>query len=270
MSTRIDTDNNLDFYPRSPCGERRVHYDNYHLHCVISIHALLAESDCSGSQQPAGTTNFYPRSPCGERLEKVPADVYYQAFLSTLSLRRATKHSKFCRKSLTISIHALLAESDQSSAKSTPDEAYFYPRSPCGERQMELNRTTSRITFLSTLSLRRATSQHIGIRVNKTQFLSTLSLRRATVFLWWGVRKAVDFYPRSPCGERLRQRLIKLWKLRFLSTLSLRRATYHQILLPRSANYFYPRSPCGERLTLICDVIAVMTISIHALLAESD
>ena len=34
-----------DFYPRSPCGERRVHYDNYNLHCVISIHALLAESD---------------------------------------------------------------------------------------------------------------------------------------------------------------------------------------------------------------------------------
>ena len=34
-----------NFYPRSPCGERRVHYDNYNLHCVISIHALLAESD---------------------------------------------------------------------------------------------------------------------------------------------------------------------------------------------------------------------------------
>ena len=37
------------------------------IHGRISIHALLAESDCSGSQQPAGTTNFYPRSPCGER-----------------------------------------------------------------------------------------------------------------------------------------------------------------------------------------------------------
>ena len=35
----------VDFYPRSPCGER-LHYDNYNLHCVeISIHALLAESD---------------------------------------------------------------------------------------------------------------------------------------------------------------------------------------------------------------------------------
>ena len=35
----------VDFYPRSPCGER-LHYDNFYLHCVeISIHALLAESD---------------------------------------------------------------------------------------------------------------------------------------------------------------------------------------------------------------------------------
>ena len=64
MAGRITSN---DFYPRSPCGERRVtvlgvqhragisihallaesdHYDNYNLHCVeISIHALLAESD---------------------------------------------------------------------------------------------------------------------------------------------------------------------------------------------------------------------------------
>ena len=25
-----------------------MHYDNYNLHCVISIHALLAESDIDG------------------------------------------------------------------------------------------------------------------------------------------------------------------------------------------------------------------------------
>ena len=55
------------------------------------------------------------------------------------------------------------------------------------------------------------------------------------------------FYPRSPCGER-----------------------HPAWCLPASVRYFYPRSPCGERR----DVIAVMTeaqsISIHALLAESD
>ena len=56
----------------------------------ISIHALLAESDKDRPRPSTGIYNFYPRSPCGERLEKVPADVYHQAFLSTLSLRRAT------------------------------------------------------------------------------------------------------------------------------------------------------------------------------------
>ena len=33
------------FYPRSPCGERRVFYVNILASQVISIHALLAESD---------------------------------------------------------------------------------------------------------------------------------------------------------------------------------------------------------------------------------
>ena len=100
-------------------------------------------------------------------------------------------------------------------------------------------------------------------------FLSTLSLRRATHQEWSGSQHAPDFYPRSPCGERLRHRLIELWKLRFLSTLSLRRATMTDgsicfdssisihALLAESDNfrcavkcgiaYFYPRSPCGER-----------------------
>ena len=45
-----------------------VHYDNYNLHCTISIHALLAESDDRHSEN------------CQAR----------QGFLSTLSLRRAT------------------------------------------------------------------------------------------------------------------------------------------------------------------------------------
>ena len=35
-------------------------------------------------------------------------------------------------------------------------------------------------------------------------------------------------------------------------------------------SYFYPRSPCGERRCLRCCAISCITISIHALLAESD
>ena len=55
------------FYPRSPCGERRIHYDNFNLHCTISIHALLAESDSNESSEHTNNGDFYPRSPCGER-----------------------------------------------------------------------------------------------------------------------------------------------------------------------------------------------------------
>ena len=35
------------FYPRSPCGERRMEVDGVSYNVWISIHALLAESDQS-------------------------------------------------------------------------------------------------------------------------------------------------------------------------------------------------------------------------------
>ena len=78
----------------------------------ISIHALLAESDPSGSKYSGCSAHFYPRSPCGERrancnCRSARPDFYPRSpcgerqwegmkslseveFLSTLSLRRAT------------------------------------------------------------------------------------------------------------------------------------------------------------------------------------
>ena len=122
---------------------------------------------------------FYPRSPCGERLwvlRKVPI---LGIFLSTLSLRRATVgasqgadsghisiHALLAESDMFagilphdggISIHALLAESDVAPVLAIGRAGYFYPRSPCGERQSRaVSRQTAR-KFLSTLSLRRAT-----------------------------------------------------------------------------------------------------------------
>ena len=105
------------------------------LFLIISIHALLAESDfwkaaptttCSiflstlslrratveNHTDGAGNRNFYPRSPCGERRRAHVAAVARSQFLSTLSLRRATNSRRFLRPQNGISIHALLAESD--------------------------------------------------------------------------------------------------------------------------------------------------------------
>ena len=125
----------IHFYPRSPCGERLFLYCNYPFKLFISIHALLAESDeplkalymilslflstlslrratpRSGTFRSAH--NFYPRSPCGERLV---GDVWA------------------CRWP-DISIHALLAESDQELFRIVKPSYNFYPRSPCGERR---------------------------------------------------------------------------------------------------------------------------------------
>ena len=202
MLTRIDTGNSTDFYPRSPCGERPV------------------------TTLGAGSVrDFYPRSPCGERrllnsswissikflstlslrratTVQIVIIVMYALFLSTLSLRRATEVIAAMTEAQSISIHALLAESD------------------CQwRRSVKLFRQ-----FLSTLSLRRAT-RLMYFWLCGLLFLSTLSLRRATVKL-----------------------LLQLMKVPlFLSTLSLRRAT-----LRRNAD-------CSCR-----------SISIHALLAESD
>ena len=190
----------------------------------ISIHALLAESDLFEYIQ-AGTgilflstlslrraterlnnriktyRNFYPRSPCGERL-------------------RQSRNSQNINR---ISIHALLAESDQKRPKHQTQTQNFYPRSPCGER------------------------------------LPFVMLSSGKEY----------FYPRSPCGERLFHKSLLTYPLYFYPRSPCgERQTYYCENSPQIN--FYPRSPCGERpasdsLSDTSDVI-----SIHALLAESD
>ena len=146
-----------DFYPRSPCGERRyslrpppargeisIHAllaESDHARvgvaagAVISIHALLAESDVLRQGLGSWSSYFYPRSPCGER----------QQF------------GRLCFQRQPISIHALLAESDCAPSITPTASRNFYPRSPCGERR----------------------EYWVG-----------------------GYGTANNFYPRSPCGER--------------------------------------------------------------------
>ena len=83
-----------DFYPRSPCGERQAVCRCFWRGTEISIHALLAESDSTRMVVKFSVQYFYPRSPCGERLITVRVFCVINAFLSTLSLRRATCYKK--------------------------------------------------------------------------------------------------------------------------------------------------------------------------------
>ena len=121
----------------------------------------------------------------------------------------------------------------------------FYPRSPCGERPLNLLNPRPARLFLSTLSLRRATDDQTTTN-NGTTFLSTLSLRRAT----YG-------------------RINDISRLIFLSTLSLRRATqcppYHRYRFQISIHALLAES---DRQTSL--LLRGSAISIHALLAESD
>ena len=127
-----------------------------------------------------------------------------------------------------ISIHALLTESDRHMPSQTPAPAYFYPRSPYGERPGQLQQRTTHKDFYPR---------------------SPYGERRR---LPSPGQAGEDFYPRSPYGER---RACPLWTTalpRFLSTLSLRRATSICCAPGCITADFYPRSPYGERLPLEC------------------
>ena len=190
-------------------------------------------------------------------------------FLSTLSLRRATRGAWCCAGLLDISIHALLAESDLRSIclgsagwisihallaeSDNPD--WFGRLVPAG--------------FLSTLSLRRATRQALPLVIIFKISIHAL-LAESDVFISSRSFQYHDFYPRSPCGERLPLCGRGYKEMIFLSTLSLRRATLPPTTLAPSSSYFYPRSPCGERLVPVLLSFSYSIISIHALLAESD
>ena len=147
------------------------------------------------------------------------------------------------------------------------------------------------IQFLSTLSLRRATllfwgeqyggkisihallAESDGASNNPQHLPLAISIHALLAESDQGLPhldiRALDFYPRSPCGERRRkQQVHELWLgflstlslrraticgrsattcARFLSTLSLRRATGAALWRADRLADFYPRSPCGER-----------------------
>ena len=153
------------------------------------------------------------------------SDITREKFLSTLSLRRATALPETHASPSWISIHALLAESDGASQGADTGDKIFLST-------LSLRRATVRDVepglvnrlFLSTLSLRRATPNKQPTKEVHTIFLSTLSLRRATRRHRGNDRRPIDFYPRSPCGERHIKETPVYFKCNF-----------------------YPRSPCGER-----------------------
>ena len=168
-----------NFYPRSPCGERR-------LWVYLVGFAFLFLSTLSLRRATSLLcfmihllSYFYPRSPCGERHSSVNTADQEARFLSTLSLRRATGRINDISRLMKISIHALLAESDPG-----------------------LVRHGVGIAISIHALLAESDLQYFGLVDLIHVFLSTLSLRRVTVLALCSCGGVFDFYPRSPCGER--------------------------------------------------------------------
>ena len=102
------------------------------------------------------------------------------------------------------------------------------------------------------------------------EFLSTLSLRRATRVQGGQFPGLCNFYPRSPCGERLRETVPGGRHVIFLSTLSLRRATQWEGMKSLSEVISIHALLAESDLNNINSSVTTADISIHALLAESD
>ena len=173
--------------------------------------------------------HFYPRSPCGERLFVRLYLMISSIFLSTLSLRRATvRRATGSAPDWRISIHALLAESDGWWSVDVPGWilgiSIHALLAESDQTSLVVIGTNCVISIHALLAESDMQAQPALARL--LSFLSTLSLRRATVSL--NHEKCalnIYFYPRSPCGERLARDIVLPYILLFLSTLSLRRAT---------------------------------------------
>ena len=171
-------------------------------------------------------------------------------------------------------------------------QSYFYPRSPCGERQAEQPLPTATIAISIHALLAESDNAANDDEQNTFVFLSTLSLRRATSRYTGGAAAIHNFYPRSPCGERRKHQRqgaggerISIHALlaesdapkphlRVPFLISIHALLAESDIFPSGTaplvRNFYPRSPCGERPLLSRNTLFDTAISIHALLAESD
>ena len=145
------------FYPRSPCGERRV-YVSYNMYNTTFLSTLsLRRATLMMLSMGVIRISFLSTLSLRRATFRVRVHLLPSIFLSTLSLRRATPSVMQEIAQQRISIHALLAESDHPRLSDTAPHIYFYPRSPCGERRIDSVSNQYIPSFLSTLSLRRAT-----------------------------------------------------------------------------------------------------------------
>ena len=215
----------------------------------ISIHALLAESDSVARGQVQQTAYISIHALLAESDRQNPGEHYVAfRFLSTLSLRRATGTMGVPQPREAISIHALLAESDVRARAAEGQRPEISIHALLAESDTPAGKVRPWASHISIHALLAESDVLPSYYTSRDYiFLSTLSLRRATGN---PARRPIGrrhFYPRSPCGERL-----KLFAKRLGNAL----ISIHALLAESDLLWRRPKLKTS--------------ISIHALLAESD
>ena len=237
----------MNFYPRSPCGERP--YDG--LIASANFCHFYPRSPCGerliSPHSAPDNGNFYPRSPCGERL-----------FL----LRKITI-------TVDISIHALLAESDFWRNNRNKNLLLFLSTLSLRRATGEINTRGSVKVFLSTLSLRRAT-HYDNYNLHCVEISIHALLAESDLRVLDGSKSSMISIHALLAESDYTMTTTICTALRFLSTLSLRRATNDAIngCNPDFISIHALLAESDRQTEQTCQTKT--SISIHALLAESD
>ena len=152
---------------------------------------------------------------------------------------------KTSRKEI-VSIHALLAECDQTPILLPFTQTGFNPRTPCGVRRVYLI-TPSCLSSFNPRTPCGVRQRRDYSASSEMLFQSTHSLRSATLTPAECETYEAGFNPRTPCGVRL-----------------------ELIAALAEATGFNPRTPCGVRQPDCDFAFYILCVSIHALLAECD
>ena len=170
----------------------------------ISIHALLAESDWAKSTPEEAKRYFYPRSPCGERLKLLLRLMRAPLFLSTLSLRRATKYlSILFSQFLNFYPRSPCGERRCYSLRHSAQDRHFYPRSPCGERRRVDFVFFAMYYYFYPRSPCGERLHYDNYNLHCVEISIHALLAESDIVLVGLLMFNLYFYPRSPCGERL-------------------------------------------------------------------
>ncbi len=214
-------------------------------------------------------------------------------FLSTLSLRRATVKFSVSGSVISISIHALLAESDNASYNCRSARPIsIHALLAESDVKFSVSGSVTSISIHALLAesdpdIRRPARRSWAISIHallaesdcvcpSTQILDIVISIHALLAESDGIGAAagaltgISIHALLAESDRMYS-VASLSSSVFLSTLSLRRATPLTYRAKTISTNFYPRSPCGERPQQLIDTSKdIIKISIHALLAESD